>query len=168
MFQRRRFKVPVIAVALVLCAGLAAEADAGGAAGKRLTVIASSAKKRAAFARRVALLLGRELRRFKVSTLVSKYIGETEKNLERVFQKAPAKNWLLFFDEADALFGKRTSVKDAHDRYANQEVSYLKSGGYVVMGVRSKLAAIAPPHEVRLPASTKGEALRKLLGISAP
>ncbi len=64
---------------------------------------------------------------FKVdlSLVVSKYIGETEKNLSRLFDKAHNKNWILFFDEADALFGKRTEVKDAHDRYANQEVSFL-------------------------------------------
>ena len=55
----------------------------------------------------------------------SKYIGETEKNLEKVFQKAENKNWILFFDEADALFGKRTSISSAHDRYANQETAYL-------------------------------------------
>ena len=57
--------------------------------------------------------------------VVSKYIGETEKNLENLFARAEAKNWILFFDEADALFGKRTSVRDAHDKYANQEASYL-------------------------------------------
>ena len=57
--------------------------------------------------------------------VVSKYIGETEKNLEKVFKQAEHKDWILFFDEADALFGKRTSVNDAHDRFANQEVSYL-------------------------------------------
>jgi SpoVK/Ycf46/Vps4 family AAA+-type ATPase len=57
--------------------------------------------------------------------MVSKYIGETEKNLENLFARAEAKNWILFFDEADALFGKRTEVKDAHEKYANQEVSYL-------------------------------------------
>jgi SpoVK/Ycf46/Vps4 family AAA+-type ATPase len=57
--------------------------------------------------------------------IVSKYIGETEKNLAKVFNRAANKEWILFFDEADALFGKRTSVKDAHDKYANQEVSYL-------------------------------------------
>jgi len=60
-----------------------------------------------------------------LSTVVSKYIGETEKNLERLFLKAKNRDWILFFDEADAIFGKRTGVKDAHDRYANQEVSYL-------------------------------------------
>lgn len=60
-----------------------------------------------------------------LSLVVSKYIGETEKNLSTLFDKAQNKNWILFFDEADALFGKRTSVRDAHDKYANQEVAYL-------------------------------------------
>jgi SpoVK/Ycf46/Vps4 family AAA+-type ATPase len=60
-----------------------------------------------------------------LSLVVSKYIGETEKNLSLLFDKAQNKNWILFFDEADALFGKRTNVRDAHDKYANQEVSYL-------------------------------------------
>ncbi len=68
---------------------------------------------------------GREVFRIDLSTVVSKYIGETEKNLASLFDKAVNKQWILFFDEADALFGKRTNVKDAHDRYANQEVSYL-------------------------------------------
>jgi len=60
-----------------------------------------------------------------LSALVSKWIGETEKNLARVFDRAAAEGWLLVFDEADAVFGKRTEVSDARDRYANQEVSYL-------------------------------------------
>ncbi len=68
---------------------------------------------------------GREVYRIDLSQIVSKYIGETEKNLASLFDRAENKDWILFFDEADALFGKRTSVKDAHDRYANQEVSYL-------------------------------------------
>ncbi len=76
-----------------------------------------------------ATLLGQEFKkhvfRVDLSNLVSKYIGETEKNLARLFDEAEHKNWILFFDEADAVFGKRTQVKDAHDRYANQEVSYL-------------------------------------------
>ena len=76
-------------------------------------------------ARWLAAKLQRDLYRVDLSVIVSKYIGETEKNLERVFTDAENKNWVLFFDEADALFGKRTNVKDAHDRYANQEVSYL-------------------------------------------
>ncbi|MBE9013392.1 ATP-binding protein [Pseudanabaenaceae cyanobacterium LEGE 13415] len=60
-----------------------------------------------------------------LSMVVSKFIGETEKNLSNLFARAESKNWILFFDEADALFGKRTNVRDAHDKYANQEVSYL-------------------------------------------
>ncbi|NUO03157.1 MAG: ATP-binding protein [Saprospiraceae bacterium] len=68
---------------------------------------------------------GHEVYRIDLSMMVSKYIGETEKNLAALFDKAENKNWILFFDEADALFGKRTSVKDSHDRFANQEVSYL-------------------------------------------
>ncbi|NHE57494.1 ATP-binding protein [Cyclobacterium plantarum] len=68
---------------------------------------------------------GKEVYRIDLSLMVSKYIGETEKNLSRLFEKASGKNWILFFDEADALFGKRTNVRDAHDKYANQEVAYL-------------------------------------------
>ena len=60
-----------------------------------------------------------------LSIVISKYIGETEKNLSRIFKKAAGENWILFFDEADALFGKRTVVKDEHDRYANLETAYL-------------------------------------------
>jgi AAA+ superfamily predicted ATPase len=68
---------------------------------------------------------GKDLYRIDLSQIVSKFIGETEKNLESVFKRAETKNWILFFDEADALFGKRTNVQSAHDKYANQEVSYL-------------------------------------------
>ena len=68
---------------------------------------------------------GLEVYRVDLSMVVSKYIGETEKNLEKIFARAEGKDWVMFFDEADALFGKRTSVSDAHDKYANQEISYL-------------------------------------------
>jgi len=68
---------------------------------------------------------GKDVFRIDLSRVISKYIGETEKNLSRLFDKAENKNWILFFDEADALFGKRTDIRDAHDKYANQEVSYL-------------------------------------------
>jgi AAA+ superfamily predicted ATPase len=68
---------------------------------------------------------GREVFRIDLALVISKYIGETEKNLASLFDKAEHKNWILFFDEADAIFGKRTGVRDAHDKYANQEVSYL-------------------------------------------
>jgi SpoVK/Ycf46/Vps4 family AAA+-type ATPase len=67
----------------------------------------------------------KDLYRIDLSQIVSKYIGETEKNLEKIFKRAESKNWILFFDEADALFGKRTDVKDSHDRYANIEINYL-------------------------------------------
>jgi SpoVK/Ycf46/Vps4 family AAA+-type ATPase len=66
-----------------------------------------------------------DLYKVDLSTVVSKYIGETEKNLARIFDEARTSNAILFFDEADALFGKRTQVRDAHDRYANVEISYL-------------------------------------------
>ena len=69
--------------------------------------------------------LGLEMFRVDLATVVSKYIGETEKNLERIFGAADGSNAILFFDEADALFGKRSEVSDAHDRYANIEVAYL-------------------------------------------
>jgi SpoVK/Ycf46/Vps4 family AAA+-type ATPase len=69
--------------------------------------------------------LGLDLYRIDLSAVVSKYIGETEKNLKRVFDAAEEGGALLLFDEADALFGKRGEVKDSHDRYANIEVGYL-------------------------------------------
>jgi AAA+ superfamily predicted ATPase len=69
--------------------------------------------------------INRDVYRIDLSVVVSKYIGETEKNLSNLFDKAINKNWILFFDEADSIFGKRTNVRDAHDKYANQEVSYL-------------------------------------------
>lgn len=78
-----------------------------------------------------AALLGKkrdpelDVYRVDLSMVVSKYIGETEKNLQFIFDKAASKKWILFFDEADALFGKRTNVQSSHDRFANQEVSYL-------------------------------------------
>ncbi|MGZ5133635.1 MAG: ATP-binding protein [Flavitalea sp.] len=94
-----------------------------------------------------AALLGKELNkeamRIDLSMVVSKYIGETEKNLERIFAQAADKSWILFFDEADALFGKRTNITDSHDRFANQEVSYLLGKienyqGLVILSTQSK------------------------------
>jgi SpoVK/Ycf46/Vps4 family AAA+-type ATPase len=73
----------------------------------------------------IAAELGLELYKIDLSTVVSKYIGETEKNLERIFNEAETSNAILFFDEADSLFGKRSEVRDSHDRYANIEISYL-------------------------------------------
>ena len=68
---------------------------------------------------------GLDVYRVDLSLVVSKWVGETEKNLANVFDHAETNDWILFFDEADALFGKRTQTASAHDRYANQEVSYL-------------------------------------------
>ncbi|MEO8338179.1 MAG: AAA family ATPase [Nitrospirota bacterium] len=73
----------------------------------------------------VANELGLDLYKIDLSCVVSKYIGETEKNLDKIFRAAQNSNGILFFDEADALFGKRSEVRDSHDRYANLEISYL-------------------------------------------
>jgi ATP-dependent 26S proteasome regulatory subunit len=73
----------------------------------------------------IAADLGLDLYKIDLSGIVSKYIGDTEKNLDRIFHAAESSNAILFFDEADALFGKRSEVNDAHDRYANIEVAYL-------------------------------------------
>ena len=87
--------------------------------------------------------LGLDLYKIDLSTVVSKYIGETEKNLERIFREAETSNAVLFFDEADAIFGKRAEVRDAHDRYANIEVSYLLQrmesyGGVAILATNLK------------------------------
>ncbi|MEJ0103902.1 MAG: ATP-binding protein [Bacteroidota bacterium] len=68
---------------------------------------------------------GRDVYRIDLSAIVSKYIGETEKNLSGIFNIASHKNWILFFDEADALFGKRTAANSSNDRFANQQTAYL-------------------------------------------
>src|SRR5690554_36380 len=86
---------------------------------------------------------GKDVYRVDLSLIVSKYIGETEKNLAKLFDKASNKDWILFFDEADSIFGKRTTVRDAHDKYANQEVSYLLQrienyGGLVILASNLK------------------------------
>ncbi len=76
-----------------------------------------------------ATLLGKELEyevvRIDLGKLISKYVGETEKHLRDIFSRAESKNWILLFDEADALFGKRTTVKDSHGRFKNPEIAYL-------------------------------------------
>jgi hypothetical protein len=79
--------------------------------------------------------LGLDLYKVDLSTVVSKYIGETEKNLNRIFTEAATSNAILFFDEADAIFGKRSEVKDSHDRYANIEISFLLQRMEVYDGV---------------------------------
>jgi SpoVK/Ycf46/Vps4 family AAA+-type ATPase len=94
-------------------------------AGYHVLFAGPSSSDKLATAKMLGEEFGKEVHRIDLSQVVSKYIGETEKNLDAVFKKAAGKNWILFFDEADALFGKRTGIKDAHDRYANTEVNYL-------------------------------------------
>lgn len=123
---------------------------------KRVWMVSRYPTQRLAVAQAFAAQAGLEVKRIDLST--SPYIGETEKNLARLFAQAEEKNWLLFFDEADALFGKRTSVKDAHDRYANQEVGYLldrlqNSTASVFVATRRK-HAIDPAFLRRLRMST--------------
>lgn len=72
--------------------------------------------------------LGLKLHKIDLSTVVSTYIGETEQNLARIFDEAESSNAILFFDEADAVFGKRSEVRDSHEHYANIEISYLLHG----------------------------------------
>lgn len=73
----------------------------------------------------LAASMQKDIYRINLSAITSKYIGETEKNLDRIFSQAENLNSILLFDEADALFGKRTEVKDAHDKYANAAIAYL-------------------------------------------
>ncbi len=92
----------------------------------------------------IAGALGLDLYKIDLSGVISKYIGETEKNLNRIFAEAETSNAILFFDEADALFGKRSEVKDAHDRYANIETAYLlqkmeEYDGVVILATNLKM-----------------------------
>lgn len=96
----------------------------------------------------VAHELGLDLFRIDCSELLSRYVGETEKNLSKIFAAASDREVILFFDEADSLFGKRTDVKDSHDRYANVESNYLlrqaKTHRGVVILACSRGLAIRP------------------------
>lgn len=118
---------------------------------------------------------GKDVYRIDLSSVVSKYIGETEKNLGKIFSMAEGKEWILFFDEADALFGKRTGIKDSHDRYANQEVSYLLQRvedypGLVVLSTNQKLNiddAFARRFQSSIKFPMPNAAQRKRLWLSA-
>ena len=94
--------------------------------------------------------LGLDLYKIDLSQVVSKYIGETEKNLDRIFAAAEDANAILFFDEADALFGKRSEVKDAHDRYANIEIAYLLQKMEEYEGVAILATNLRPEHRRRV------------------
>lgn len=109
-------------------------------------------------AQTLATELDRPLYRVDLSRLVSRYIGETEKNLDALFDRAEQGEWILFFDEADALFGKRTDVRDSHDRYANLEVSYLLQRleahpGAVIIATEREPKGIGIDAVVEIPAS---------------
>ncbi|MEP7305164.1 MAG: AAA family ATPase [Acidobacteriota bacterium] len=115
------------------------------AVGRGVTVLfsGSSGTGKTMSAEIIASDLQLDLFRVDLSRIVSKYIGETEKNLSRIFEQSAIGNCVLFFDEADALFGKRTEVKDAHDRYANIEVNYLlsemdRSEGIIIVSTNLK------------------------------
>jgi SpoVK/Ycf46/Vps4 family AAA+-type ATPase len=129
----------------------------------------------------LARALGLDLYRIDLSNVVSKYIGETEKSLARIFAAAEASSAILFFDEADALFGKRSEVKDAHDRYANIEVSYLLQrmesyNGIAVLATNFRqnldqafARRLQVTIEFPLPHSTDRERMwRRLLPVEAP
>lgn len=101
------------------CPGVARRVRVGGRRACVVVLAGGHAGDRHSVAQAIADSLGRPLR------VVSRYIGETEKNLDLLFDEIGSAGAVLFFDEADALIGKRTQVRDSHDRYANIEVSYL-------------------------------------------
>ncbi|MBV9596853.1 MAG: ATP-binding protein, partial [Chloroflexi bacterium] len=125
--------------------------------------------------------LNLDLYRIDLSQVVSKYIGETEKNLRRIFDAADEAGAVLLFDEADALFGKRTEVRDSHDRYANIEVSYLLQRmevyrGLAILTTNAK-AALDPAFMRRLrfsvhfpfpDAAQRAEIWRRVFPATAP
>ena len=96
----------------------------------------------------------RDLVRIDRAKVASRYIGETEKNLARIFAAAETSNSILFFDEADALFGKRSEVKDAHDRYANLVLRRLKNFGGIVVLATGRPGSIDPA-SLRRPKRTR-------------
>ena len=113
------------------------------ATGVRILLAGKNPVRSLVAAQTLAHCVGKKLYRTDLSAVVSKYIGETEKNLGRVFDAARRSRAVLFFDEVDALFGKRTEVKDSHDRYANIEINYLlrrceKYGGLTILGVNNR------------------------------
>jgi SpoVK/Ycf46/Vps4 family AAA+-type ATPase len=113
------------------------------AKGFRILLAGKNRTRRLLAAQALARDLEKDLYRIDLNGVVSEYIGETEKNLGRVFDSAKKNQAVLFFDEADALFGKRTDVKDSHDRYANIEIKYLlrragKNGGLTILATANR------------------------------
>jgi hypothetical protein len=127
---------------------------APGARGWKVVVEGGTAAERAEVAAQLASAVGQRVERIELAKVVNKYIGETEKNLKKVFASAEIADTVLFFDEADALFGKRSDVKDSHDRYTNQEISYLLDRieaheGIVVLASNAKVDDKARPDVAR-------------------
>jgi SpoVK/Ycf46/Vps4 family AAA+-type ATPase len=121
---------------------------------RRRNVLLFSGARAALGAQALAKELGRDLYRVDLSAVVSKFIGDTEKNLRRIFDGAEESGAVLFLDEADALFDKRTDVKDSHDRFSNVEVNYLLQrleafAGLAILAV-SRKANINPAFLLRL------------------
>ena len=129
-----------------------------------LVLSGSTALRRRKSAEMLAETLKVDLFRVDVSAVVSQYIGETEKNLNAVFDKAEASGAILFFDEADALFGKRSEVKDVHDRYANAETAHFlqrieSHNGMVILTTNGKQPieqAFSPRTQVVVMVGTAG------------
>lgn len=119
------------------------QGDGATKSGLSTLIAGSTDAERLRAAQATANELGRDLYRVDLNAVAGKTIGETEKNLQQMFDTANGNDWILFFDEADALFGKRTEVKDSHDRYANMEVNYLlqrieEYDGLVILSTNSK------------------------------
>ncbi len=147
-----RFRVPLGEVVAFICAKCGADTKRNlihrPAHGKGVRVLLTGKNRMGALvaAHTLARDLGKNLYRVDLGAVVSKYIGETEKNLRRIFAAANSSGAVLFFDEAEALFGKHTEVHDSHDRYANIEINYLlqqiekyASLAIVATGTRTKI-----------------------------
>jgi hypothetical protein len=117
-----RFRIPLSELALFIRPHC-------GAKGVRILLTGKDRSRGLVAAQTLAHTLGKDLYRVDLNAVVSEYIGETEKNLGRVFNAAKDSHAVLFFDEANALFGKRTDVKDSHKRHANIEINYLLRRG---------------------------------------
>ena len=134
-----------------------------------LVLSGSTALRRRKAAETLAETLKVDLFRVDLSAVVSKYIGETEKNLNDVFDKAEASGAILFFDEADALFGKRTKAKEVRDRYANEETAHFlqrieSHNGIVILTTNGKQRidqAFSPQTPVVVMVGTAGETRKK-------
>lgn len=147
--QQREICDHARALRAVTLAASALEAPAL-AQGLRVHLVGPSGSGRGRAARAIAAELGATLRRVDLSTVISKYIGETEQNLRHVFEDAESADDILFFDEADALFGKRSEVRDAHDRYAELQISYLlqrlaEHGGVAIFRCTRDPCSTEPP-----------------------